>query len=76
MRSDPGYPDDIRSYDHVPGSPFYVGKDETEILYLCEECKDEEVEFTDMHYISPMEDNGLCNECAKNDHVRIIWMGE
>ena len=23
MSHDPGYPADIRSYDHVPGSPFY-----------------------------------------------------
>lgn len=76
MRSDPNYPDDIRSFDHVPGSPFYAGKDETEILYVCEECKDEEVEYPAMHYISPMEDSGLCNKCAENDQVRIIWMGE
>ena len=70
------YPDNIRMFDNDPRSPFYSGKDETEILYLCEECKEEEVEFDKMHYISPLENQGLCCECAKNDDVRIIWMGE
>ena len=48
-KSDPGYPDDIRSYDHVPGSPFYqepefLGDDDdpaaTEGDYLYDQAKD------------------------------------
>lgn len=32
IKSDPGYPDDIRSYDNHPDSPFYVDPHE------CSEC--------------------------------------
>lgn len=50
------YPDDIRSYDHDPRSPFYNGPDESELGSFCQLCgkhvHDEEEIFSE-----------LCDEC-------------
>jgi len=73
MRSDPGYPDDIRSYDDHPDSPFFVDKFATRIVecLVCQSMFEGDEEF---FYITPTDDcEGVCDDCAIKPDVKLDW---
>jgi formylmethanofuran dehydrogenase subunit E len=74
MRSDPSYPDDVRSYDHDPRSPFHVPRHPVVEDYKCLHCgeifPEEEMEIIEGVWD---EEEGICQGCAQDEDVRNDW---